>query len=61
MADIEFTLGVEELLTPEVIAEYNATVDKWLYVHWMLGAAGLPDGDSPIEYTERLIEQRSKP
>lgn len=55
--DEDEEVTVQDLATAENVAAYNATMDKWVFAHDTLDAAGIPSTAANIDALETLLEQ----
>lgn len=51
------THNINDLVTPENVEAYNATIDKWVFAHDTLDAEGIPSTAANINLFETLLEQ----
>ena len=51
------THNINDLVTPENVEAYNATMDKWVFAHDTLDAEGIPSTEANIDALETLLEQ----
>lgn len=47
---------IRHLVTPKSVEAYHATMDKWLFAHDELDAAGIPSTGANIDALETALE-----
>lgn len=49
--------AIREIVTPENVAAYHDTMDKWVFAHDKLDAYSIPSTEANIDALETLLEE----